>query len=204
MLNAPYNGGTHLPDITVVTPVLGRRWREVLFYTSARGHQTDVGGLTPGSMPPDSRVVEDEGVLIDNFKTRRMQGHFREAEVYEMLTSATYPARNPPENIADLKAQVAACEKGAAELRKMVAHFGLDVVQAYMAHVQDNAEELVRRRILALPRFRICLRDGPGFRRQAARHPCQHHRRPRHPLGHHRLHRHHRATRRPTTMRPNR
>ncbi|HUS54056.1 MAG TPA: hydantoinase B/oxoprolinase family protein [Thermohalobaculum sp.] len=162
VLNAPYNGGTHLPDITVVTPVWNDAGTAVLFYTSARGHQTDVGGLTPGSMPPDSRVVEDEGVLIDNFKLVE-SGHFREAEVYEMLTSAKYPARNPMENIADLKAQVAACEKGAAELRKMVAHFGLDVVQAYMAHVQDNAEELVRRRILALKDAAYVYEMDPDF-----------------------------------------
>jgi 5-oxoprolinase (ATP-hydrolysing) len=161
-LNAPYNGGTHLPDITVVTPVWNDAGSEVLFYTSARGHQTDVGGLTPGSMPPDSRVVEDEGVLIDNFKLVD-QGQFREAEVHKMLTSAKYPARNPMENIADLKAQVAACEKGAAELRKMVAHFGLDVVQAYMAHVQNNAEELVRRRILALKDSEYVYEMDPDF-----------------------------------------
>ncbi|HSF93707.1 MAG TPA: hydantoinase B/oxoprolinase family protein, partial [Thermohalobaculum sp.] len=162
VLNAPYNGGTHLPDITVVTPVWNDEGTRVLFYTSARGHQTDVGGLTPGSMPPDSRVVEDEGVLIDNFKLVD-QSIFREAEVYEMLTTAKYPARNPLENIADLKAQVAACEKGAAELRKMVAHFGLDVVQAYMAHVQNNAEELVRRRILALKDAEYTYEMDPDF-----------------------------------------
>ena len=162
VLNAPYNGGTHLPDITVVTPVWNDDAIEILFYTSARGHQTDVGGLTPGSMPPDSRVVEDEGVLIDNFKLVE-EGHFREAEVYQMLTSARYPARNPAENIADLKAQVAACEKGVAELHKMVAHFGLDVVRAYMAHVQDNAEELVRRRILALKDSEYVYEMDPDF-----------------------------------------
>ncbi|MDH3667101.1 MAG: hydantoinase B/oxoprolinase family protein [Paracoccaceae bacterium] len=162
VLNAPYNGGTHLPDITVVTPVWNDGGTEVLFYTSARGHQTDVGGLTPGSMPPDSRVVEDEGVLIDNFKLVD-QGKFREDEIYQMLTSAKYPARNPLENLADLKAQVAACEKGAAELRKMVAHFGLDVVQAYMAHVQDNAEERVRRRIVALRDSEYVYEMDPDF-----------------------------------------
>ncbi len=162
VLNAPYNGGTHLPDITVVTPVWNDGGTEVLFYTSARGHQTDVGGLTPGSMPPDSRVVEDEGVLIDNFKLVD-EGSFREDEVYRMLTSAKYPARNPLENIADLKAQVAACEKGAAELRKMVTHFGLDVVQAYMGHVQDNAEELVRRRIVALKDSEYVYEMDPDF-----------------------------------------
>jgi 5-oxoprolinase (ATP-hydrolysing) len=162
VLNAPYNGGTHLPDITVVTPVWNDAGTEVQFYTSARGHQTDVGGLTPGSMPPDSRVVEDEGVLIDNFKLAE-NGQFHESEIYEMLTSARYPARSPMENIADLKAQVAACEKGAAELRKMVDHFGLDVVQAYMAHVQDNAEELVRRRILALRDAEYIYEMDPDF-----------------------------------------
>ena len=113
-------------------------------------------------MPLDSRVVEDEGVLIDNFKLVE-NGQFHEAEIYEMLTSARYPARNPMENIADLKAQVAACEKGAAELRKMVDHFGLDVVQAYMAHVQDNAEELVRRRILALRDAEYIYEMDPDF-----------------------------------------
>ncbi len=151
VLNAPYNGGTHLPDVTVVLPVWDAAGERVLFYTSARGHHTDIGGLTPGSMPPDSRVVEDEGVLIDNFKlVDGATGRFREAEMRALLTGARYPARAPDVNIADLKAQIAACEKGAAEIRRMVAHFGLDVVQAYMGHIQDNAEELVRRRILAL------------------------------------------------------
>ena len=162
VLNAPYNGGTHLPDITVVAPVWDDAGRRVLFYTAARGHHTDVGGLTPGSMPPDSRVVEDEGVLIDNFQLVA-GGRFREAEMREVLTSAPYPARSPDTNIADLKAQVAACEKGAAELRRMVAHFGLEVVEAYMAHVQDNAEELVRRRIEALSDSDYVYEMDPGF-----------------------------------------
>ncbi|GMG83421.1 hydantoinase B/oxoprolinase family protein [Paralimibaculum aggregatum] len=164
VLNAPYNGGTHLPDITVVTPVWDDAGREVLFYTSARGHHTDVGGLTPGSMPPDSRVVEDEGVLIDNFKlVDGATGRMREAEMRALLTGAKYPARAPDINIADLKAQIAACEKGAAELRRIVGHFGLDVVQAYMGHVQDNAEELVRRRILALKDADYVYEMDPGF-----------------------------------------
>ncbi|HIP24511.1 MAG TPA: 5-oxoprolinase, partial [Rhodobacteraceae bacterium] len=145
VLNAPYNGGTHLPDITVVTPVFGKDGK-ILFYTSARGHHTDVGGLTPGSMPPDSRSIHDEGALIDNWKLVD-EGYFREAETREILLSAKYPVRAPDINIADLKAQVASCEKGAQELRKMVEHFSLPVVAAYMKHVQNNAEECVRRAI---------------------------------------------------------
>ncbi|MHA3914244.1 hydantoinase B/oxoprolinase family protein [Halovulum sp. GXIMD14793] len=149
VLNAPYNGGTHLPDITVVMPVWDDSGTRVLFYTAARGHHTDVGGLTPGSMPPDSRTIHDEGAYIDNWKLVD-QGRFREAETRELLLSAQYPVRAVDINIADLKAQVASCEKGAQELRKMVAQFGLDVVQAYMGHVQDNAEECVRRAITTL------------------------------------------------------
>ncbi|MCB1352070.1 MAG: hydantoinase B/oxoprolinase family protein [Rhodobacteraceae bacterium] len=149
VLNAPYNGGTHLPDITVVTPVWDDAGAQILFYTSARGHHTDVGGLTPGSMPPDSRTIHDEGVYIDNWKLVD-RGRFREAETRELLTSGPYPVRAPEVNLADLRAQVAACEKGAQELRRMVEHFGLAVVEAYMGHVQDNAEESVRRAIEAL------------------------------------------------------
>lgn len=149
VLNAPYNGGTHLPDITVVTPVWNAAGDRVLFYSSARGHHTDVGGLTPGSMPPDSRSIHDEGAYIDNWKLVD-RGTFREAETRALLTGARYPVRSVDINIADLKAQVASCEKGAQELRKMVDHFGLDVVEAYMAHVQDNAEECVRRAITHL------------------------------------------------------
>jgi 5-oxoprolinase (ATP-hydrolysing) len=149
VLNAPYNGGTHLPDITVVTPAWDAAGRDVLFFTSARGHHTDVGGLTPGSMPPDSRTIHDEGAYIDNWKLVE-RGRFREAETRALLLGAEYPVRAPDINIADLKAQVAACEKGAQELRRMVAQFGLDVVQAYMRHVQANAEECVRRAIEAL------------------------------------------------------
>jgi 5-oxoprolinase (ATP-hydrolysing) len=144
VLNAPYNGGTHLPDVTVVTPVFDEPGREILFFVASRGHQADIGGLTPGSMPPDSTTVEEEGVLIDNVQLVE-QGRFLEKEMVELLRSGQYPARNPAQNIADLKAQIAACEKGVQELRKMVAHFGLDVVRAYMQHVQDNAEEQVRR-----------------------------------------------------------
>jgi 5-oxoprolinase (ATP-hydrolysing) len=144
MLNAPYNGGTHLPDVTVVTPVFDEAGREILFFVASRGHQADIGGITPGSMPPDSTTVEEEGVLIDNFVLVE-QGRFREKETVELLSSGRYPSRNPAQNIGDLKAQIAACEKGVQELRKMVAQFGLGVVQAYMGHVQDNAEEQVRR-----------------------------------------------------------
>jgi 5-oxoprolinase (ATP-hydrolysing) len=148
-LNAPYNGGTHLPDITVVTPVWDEAGTRVLFYSAARGHHTDVGGLTPGSMPPDSRSIHDEGAYIDNW-TLVDRGRFREAETRALLLSGPHPVRAPDINIADLKAQVAACEKGAQELAAMVTHFGLDVVAAYMDHVQDNAEESVRRAIEAL------------------------------------------------------
>ena len=149
VLNAPYNGGTHLPDITVVSPVWEEDGDEIIFYVASRGHHTDVGGLTPGSMPPDSRVVEDEGVLIYNWKLVD-KGVFREAETREILMSGPYPCRSPDTNIADLKAQVASCEKGAQELKRMVRQFGREVVDAYMQHVQDNAEECVRRAIVKL------------------------------------------------------
>ncbi len=143
MLNAPYNGGTHLPDITVVTPVFDEAGSELLFYVASRGHHADVGGLTPGSMTPLATTIEEEGVYIDNVKLVD-QGRFLEDEARALLEGAKYPARQPNQNIADLKAQVAASAKGEAELRKMVHHFGLDVVKAYMVHVQDNAEESVR------------------------------------------------------------
>ncbi len=144
VLNAPYNGGTHLPDVTVITPVFDKAGQEILFYVGSRGHHADIGGLTPGSMPPNSVVVEEEGVLIDNVVLVD-QGRFLEEEITALLKSGDYPARNPYQNVADLKAQIAANEKGVAELRRMVAHFTLPVVQAYMGHVQDNAEEQVRR-----------------------------------------------------------
>ncbi|TAK86440.1 MAG: 5-oxoprolinase [Betaproteobacteria bacterium] len=143
VLNAPYNGGTHLPDVTVITPVFSTA-DEILFYVGSRGHHADIGGITPGSMPPGSKVVEEEGVLIDNFLLVE-QGRWREKELTALLTSGRYPARNVQQNIADLQAQIAANEKGVQELRRMVEHFGLDVVRAYMRHVQDNAEESVRR-----------------------------------------------------------
>ena len=144
VLNAPYNGGTHLPDVTVITPVWNDGGSEVLFYVGSRGHHADIGGITPGSMPPDSKTVEEEGVLIDNFLLVE-GGRFREKETIALLTSGRYPVRNVVQNLADLHAQIAANEKGVQELRRMVAHFGLDVVRAYMLHVQDNAEASVRR-----------------------------------------------------------
>jgi len=146
MLNAPYNGGTHLPDVTVIMPVFDETGRQLLFFVAARGHQADIGGVTPGSMPPLSRTVEEEGVLIDDFLLVE-RGRFREDETIALLRSGRYPARNPAQNIGDLKAQVAACERGAQELRHLVAHFGLATVMAYMRHVQDNAAESVRRAI---------------------------------------------------------
>ncbi|WP_274424434.1 hydantoinase B/oxoprolinase family protein [Chelativorans sp. YIM 93263] len=149
-LNAPYNGGTHLPDITVVTPVFDEEGENILFYTASRGHHADVGGTAPGSMTPLATTVDEEGVLFDNFRLVE-RGRFREKELHELLTDHPYPARNPHQNIADLKAQIAANEKGVAELRKMVENFGLDVVEAYMGHVQDNAAESVRRVSERLP-----------------------------------------------------
>ncbi|MEC7304747.1 MAG: hydantoinase B/oxoprolinase family protein [Pseudomonadota bacterium] len=142
VLNNPYNGGTHLPDITVITPVFDQG--EILFFVACRGHHPDVGGKTPGSAPPDSAHIDEEGVLIDNFKLVD-GGTYREAEMMEVLCGAIHPARNPEQNIADLRAQLAANEKGVQELHKMVRQFGLETVLAYMGHVQDNAEESVRR-----------------------------------------------------------
>ena len=149
VMNAPYNGGTHLPDITVIKPVFDASEDSVIFYVASRGHHADIGGRTPGSAPADSTTVEEEGILIDNF-TLVSEGRLQEEELRELLASGPYPARSPDHNIADLKAQVAACEKGTAELRAVIDHYGLDVVHAYMVHVQNNAEESVRRVIDAL------------------------------------------------------
>ncbi len=143
-INAPYNGGTHLPDITVCTPVFDKGKRKILFWVASRGHHADVGGISPGSMSPNATTIEQEGVYLDNFKLVD-RGRFLENELYTALTGAKYPARNPVQNINDLKAQIAANEKGVQELRKMVAHFSQRVVDAYMKHVQDNAAESVRR-----------------------------------------------------------
>lgn len=142
VLNAPYNGGTHLPDVTVVTPVFIEG--QALFYVATRGHHADIGGITPGSVPPGSKTIDEEGILIEPVRLVEA-GRLRETEIRRLLGSTDYPARNPDQNIADLKAQLAANEKGAVELAKMVGQFGLDVVRAYMGHVQDNAEESVRR-----------------------------------------------------------
>ncbi|MFZ6658371.1 hydantoinase B/oxoprolinase family protein [Undibacterium sp. TJN19] len=149
MLNDPYNGGTHLPDVTVITPAFNAEGTQILFYVGSRGHHADIGGITPGSMPADSTVVEEEGVLINNFKLVSA-GKLLEAETIALLSSGKYPCRNIHQNLADLQAQIAANQKGVDELLKMVQHYGLAVVQAYMGHVQDNAEEAVRRVITAL------------------------------------------------------
>ncbi len=149
VLNAPFNGGTHLPDVTVVTPVWDETDTDVLFYVASRGHHADIGGRTPGSAPPDSSHIDDEGVLIDNFKLVS-RGTLREQETRELLALGKFPCRNIDENMADLAAQVAANETGAQQVRKMVDQFGIDVVHAYMKHVQDNAEECVRRVVTAL------------------------------------------------------
>lgn len=144
MLNAPYNGGTHLPDITVCTPVFDDKGERILFWAASRGHHADVGGIAPGSMSPLATTIEEEGVYIDNFKLVD-RGRFREKEVVDLMLGGQYPVRNVVQNVNDLKAQIAANEMGVRELRKMIASFGLDVVQAYMGHVQDNAAESVRR-----------------------------------------------------------
>ncbi len=191
VLNNPYNGGTHLPDVTVITPVFapplakggmeevvppldeGRMEEEVLslsekemaqtvpplvkeglggvplFYVASRGHHADIGGITPGSMPPTSKTVEEEGVLLDNFQLVE-QGHFRENELAEVLLSGAYPVRNLAQNIADLQAQIAANKRGVQELQRMVKQYSLETVQAYMGYVQDNAEASVRRAIANL------------------------------------------------------
>ena len=149
MLNDPYHGGTHLPDITVVTPVFDDDGQHILFFVASRGHHAEIGGITPGSMPAFSTRVDEEGVLIDNWRLAG-GGELREAATMELLTSAEFPSRNPGANLADLRAQIAANEKGVAELGQLVREFGLDVVTAYMGHVQDNAEEAVRRVIARL------------------------------------------------------
>ncbi|AFZ08278.1 5-oxoprolinase (ATP-hydrolysing) [Oscillatoria nigro-viridis PCC 7112] len=142
--NNPYNGGTHLPDITVITPVFDRDSSLPLFYVASRGHHADIGGITPGSMPPNSTTVTEEGILLDNFLLVS-EGNFREKELLELLTAGNFPVRNSAQNLADLQAQIAANKRGAEELLKMVEHYGLKTVQAYMGFVQDNAEESVRR-----------------------------------------------------------
>ncbi len=176
--NNPYNGGTHLPDITVITPVFleetqpypsrsgtdgtpKAKSQKPKFYVASRGHHADIGGITPGSMPPHSTSIEEEGVLLDNVQLVD-RGHFLEAELLDILTTAPYPVRNPAQNIADLRAQIAANEKGAQELQKLVDHYDLELVQAYMQHVQDNAEDCVRRVIGQLQdgQFTYAMDDG--------------------------------------------
>jgi len=143
--NNPYNGGTHLPDITVITPVFkDDKSSEILFYVASRGHHADIGGITPGSMPPNSKIVEEEGVLIDNFLLVD-EGNFQEEKLLEILTSNSYPARNPTKNLADINSQIAANKRGVQEIHKIVEQYGIETVRAYMNFVQDNAEESVRR-----------------------------------------------------------
>ena len=165
MLNAPYNGGTHLPDITVILPVFLDEDATPAFFVAARGHHADVGGITPGSMPPGSRTVEDEGVLIDDFLLVDA-GTLREAETRALLASGPHPSRNVDQNLADLKAQVAACARGADELARMVEEFGRPAVEAYMGHVQANAEEAVRRALAVLRSgaFELEMDDGAVIR----------------------------------------
>ena len=166
VLNDPYHGGTHLPDVTVVTPVyLDDGDARPSFFVASRGHHADIGGTTPGSMPPFSTAIAEEGVLIDNFKLVE-RGTLREAALRDLLTAGPYPARNPAQNLADLRAQIAANEKGVLELKSTVAQHGRDTVAAYMRHVQDNAEESVRRVITALKdgEFTLPLDNGAEIR----------------------------------------
>ena len=161
ILNNPYAGGTHLPDVTIVKPVFYAESAAPVFYVAARGHHADIGGTTPGSMPSDSRHVEQEGVLIDNIKLVD-SGRMLEQELRQLLGSGPYPARNIDYNIADFKAQLAACEKGMQELLRTVDHFGIDVVNAYMRHVQSNAEESVRRVLDVLHDGEFCYEMDDG------------------------------------------
>lgn len=160
-LNNPADGGTHLPDITVITPVFDTQGTQIRFFVGSRGHHADIGGLTPGSTPPNSRTIEDEGVVIDDFLLMD-QGHFREEPFRALLAGARYPARSPDMNVADIKAQVAANEKGVHELGRVVAQHGWQVVSAYMRHVMDNAEESVRRVLATLKggEFHYVMDDG--------------------------------------------
>ena len=165
VLNNPYNGGTHLPDVTVVRPVFDAAGLERIFYVASRGHHADIGGCVPGSAPADSTTIDEEGLVLDNLQIVT-EGSFLEGKVRDVLASGPWPARNPDQNIADLRAQVAACERGAVELARIVEYYGLDVVHAYMGHVADNAEEMVRRVIDALDHrnfrgsYRMELDDG--------------------------------------------
>ncbi len=161
MINAPYEGGTHLPDITVITPVFHDSSETIDFFVASRGHHADIGGITPGSMSPNATTISEEGVLIDNIALVR-DGVFLEDEVLRLLRDAPYPARNPEQNVADLKAQVAANAQGAHDLGAMCALYGRDIVQTYMHHVQDHAEEAVRRLLTHLQdgKFKVEMDDG--------------------------------------------
>ena len=161
MLNDPYNGGTHLPDITVIKPVFDAQQTKVCFYVASRGHHADIGGITPGSMPPDSKHIDQEGALLDNMKIVD-RGEFLEQSIRTLLLSGPYPARNVDYNIADLRAQIAACESGTQALHGIVQQYGLAVVQAYMKHVQANAEECVRRVIDVLSDCDFCYEMDDG------------------------------------------
>ncbi len=164
-LNAPYAGGTHLPDVTVVMPVFGEGDLAPRFFCAARGHHADIGGIAPGSMPPFSVSVDEEGVLLDAVKIVH-RGAFDEDGLRARLGAGRWPSRNPDANIADLKAQIAACAKGAEELARLAAQYGLDVVKAYMGHVQDNAEAVVRQAIAALSdgAFEVPMDGGAAIR----------------------------------------
>ncbi|CUS40586.1 5-oxoprolinase [hydrothermal vent metagenome] len=164
VLNTPYNGGTHLPDVTVVKPVFIGTNNAADFYVAARGHHADIGGITPGSMPAYSRHIEEEGVILDNLVLMRA-GHFQTDEILAVLNSAKYPARNPQQNIADLMAQLAACEKGASELQRLCNDYGSATVHAYMQYVQDNADETLRACLASLPsgRFSYAMDDDTQF-----------------------------------------
>lgn len=144
MMNNPFNGGTHLPDVTVITPVFDKEGTRILYTVASRGHHADIGGKTPGSAPPDSRTIDEEGVLIDNFLLVK-EGQLRSVQTRELLASGKYPCRNIDQNMADLSAQIAANTTGLKELQKITDQFGVDTVHAYMSHVQANAEESVRR-----------------------------------------------------------
>lgn len=148
--NNPYNGGTHLPDVTAITPVFAPNNSQPIFYVASRGHQADIGGITPGSMPPHSIHIEEEGILFDNFLLVEA-GKLREAEARHILTNHQYPVRNVAQNIADFQAQIAANNRGVQELQKMVAKYSLSTVQDYMKFVQDNAEAAVKKVIKELP-----------------------------------------------------
>ncbi|WP_055568140.1 hydantoinase B/oxoprolinase family protein [Streptomyces atriruber] len=166
-VNDPYHGGTHLPDVTVITPVFdrpgehGTSEERILFYVASRGHHAEIGGIAPGSMPAGSRTIDEEGILFDNWLLVE-EGRFREAETRSLLTDAPYPSRNPDTNLADLRAQIAANQKGVDEVTRMIDDFGLDVVQAYMQHVQDNAEDAVRRVIDVLEEGEFAYRTDSG------------------------------------------